>query len=74
LRGEAHPNAVLSEKDVLEIRASKIPAKVLAAKFRIHPKTIGRIRNHYIWKHLPRQKMKAAVQAAPEDDSDDVPF
>lgn len=44
LRGERHPNAKLSDQDVLDLRASTEPRKVLAERYGIHPMTVSKIR------------------------------
>lgn len=44
LAGEKHPSARLTGADVLDIRLSDLPAKVLAARFGVHPGHVNNIR------------------------------
>jgi len=50
--GEKHGMAKLTEKQVLEIRASKETQRVLAKRFNVSQINIGRIKNRKIWKHI----------------------
>lgn len=57
LKGEAHPKAKLSSKEVNEIRAwaaAGVPYKQIAALFGIGSSTVGEIARFDTWKHLPR--------------------
>ena len=48
-RGEQHPNAKLTLKQVLFIRASPLPSTELAEMFSVNPRTIRDIRNYTTW-------------------------
>jgi len=50
--GEAHGMAKLTNSQVLEIRASKEPYKVLASKYNVVIHTIQRVRSRDNWKHI----------------------
>lgn len=50
--GEAHPDAVLSEKQVSLIRNSKVKGAELAKKLGVHPNTIYAVRKRRSWKHI----------------------
>lgn len=54
--GSAHPNAVFSELDVLQIRAAHsaggVTHKGLAKEYGVHLITIGRILRRERWKHI----------------------
>lgn len=52
-RGEISHLSVLTEEDVLEIRSSDDPQKVLGERFGVTPNQIGNIRRRECWKHLP---------------------
>jgi hypothetical protein len=51
-RGERHPNARLSAKDVAAIRDSELPSKALAKKFHVHFGHINNIRQGLRWPTL----------------------
>jgi hypothetical protein len=51
-RGEDHPRALLTEAQVLIIRASNTHPKVLAAEFGVAESTIWMVRNRQVWKHI----------------------
>jgi len=50
--GEAARCVNLTEKQVLEIRASTAPHKALARVYSVNDKTIRAIRKRQTWKHL----------------------
>jgi len=51
--GEAHGNAKLTERDVIEIRLlSDVPVKEIAARFSISGCTVRRVRNRTAWAHV----------------------
>jgi len=50
--GEKHYKAKLTEKQVLEIRASKEPYLVLVKRFNVGKATISKIKNRKTWKHI----------------------
>jgi hypothetical protein len=52
-KGEAHPMAKLTDIDVRTIRAASEQRPVLAARYGVSPKTIARIQNRRLWRHLP---------------------
>lgn len=52
LRGEENLSAKLTEVEVLEIRASDEPNKILAEKYGVGVKAIWRIRARRRWQHL----------------------
>lgn len=52
LQGEARPTAKLTEKDVLDIRASRASNRNLAERFDVHISTIWRIRQRKDWTHI----------------------
>lgn len=51
-RGEAKPNARLTETQVREIRARPESASVLAVVYGVGPRTIQRVRRREIWGHV----------------------
>ncbi len=51
-RGSANSNASLQASQVLEIRASIDPVKVLAERYGVSPSTINSIVRRISWKHL----------------------
>jgi len=51
-RGEKHPFAKLTEKDVLEIRSSTLTQKELASIYNVKPNAISRIINRKRWGYL----------------------
>lgn len=50
--GETHPAAKLTEREVLEIRASALPREQLEAKYGVSKPTIHQIINRQTWKHV----------------------
>lgn len=52
VRGALHPNAVLSERSILEIRSSRGSCAGLAASYGVSPVTISRIRRRKAWAHV----------------------
>lgn len=50
--GEQRPEAKLTEKDVLEIRASNEPNNFLAKKFNTSTQNIWQIKRRLRWKHI----------------------
>ena len=50
--GESHGQARLTEKQVLEIRASSLSESDMAREYNVSCPTIGRIRRNETWKHL----------------------
>jgi len=57
LRGEQHPKAKLTLKQVLFIRASSLPSTQLAEMFSVNPRTIRDILNYTTWANaLPERK------------------
>lgn len=51
-RGESNGMAKLTEEAVREIRTSKDPVKVLAARYGVHKMNIYRAKNRASWKHI----------------------
>lgn len=51
-KGEAHPCAILTEKDVRFIRASEDSNRVLGAYFGVDKSTIGLVKNGKTWSHI----------------------
>lgn len=52
VRGEGNPSHILTEDQVIEIRASPLTHKVLAERFGVSKVTIGAIKSGRLWKHL----------------------
>lgn len=52
VRGEDHPLAKLTPEKVRAIRASKLPARKIAAEFGVSPSLIDNIRARRTWKHV----------------------
>lgn len=50
--GEAHPDALLTEAKVREIRASKASGASMARKFGVAPNTIYAVRQRRSWGHV----------------------
>lgn len=50
--GETNPNAKLKTQDVLAIRASDAPTKLLAAKYGVSSTHIHWIKNYSSWSHV----------------------
>lgn len=53
--GERHPDAKITEQDVLAIRASDKPYATLASEYGVAESTIGSIKQRKSWRHLLRQ-------------------
>lgn len=51
-KGQANASAVLTEDDVRAIRASSEPGIVLAARHKVTPATISKIKSRALWKHV----------------------
>lgn len=51
--GETNPSVKLTEKNVLDIRASSEPAGLLAKKYNVTRECIYGIRNRRTWRHIP---------------------
>ncbi len=54
-KGEDHGNAILSDKEVLEIKKLLFkgwPLSKIAAKYRVGKSTISRVKNGKSWKHI----------------------
>jgi len=51
-QGEAHPRAILTDKDVREIRRSKLAQKHLAVMFKVSQPTISNIKRGKAWSHV----------------------
>ncbi len=51
-RGELASRAILTEQDVLEIRASTLSMKELVRKYGVHRNTIDAVRLRQSWKYL----------------------
>lgn len=51
--GERNPRAVLTDQDVLDIRASTEPTSVLMARYGVTQTCIDGVRARRSWKHLP---------------------
>jgi len=51
-QGEAHPRAVLTDKDVREIRRSRLAQKHIAAMYRVSQPTISNIKRGKAWSHV----------------------
>lgn len=52
-RGESHGMSKFTNYDIAAIRASREPQEVLAARYKANGNTIGNIRRHVTWRHLP---------------------
>ena len=52
LKGKDNPNAVLTEQDIISIRAANSCAKVLSAKYGVSRSHIYNIKNHQKWSHI----------------------
>ena len=52
VRGEAHPRAKLTGAQVIEIRASKAPIKVLAANYGVSKQHIRKLKQLQMWTHI----------------------
>ena len=52
-QGELHGKAVLTEKDVLDIRASEAAGSALARKYGVSHTQIIRVRTGFAWSHIP---------------------
>jgi hypothetical protein len=52
VRGEKHGRAKLTEAEVIEIRASKDPQRVIAARYGVTPGAIALIQSRRHWRHL----------------------
>ena len=50
--GSAHPNAKLTEADVIEIRKSPEPHSVVADRYGVSFQLIGKIRQGLVWSHV----------------------
>lgn len=51
-KGAKHPNAKLTEEQVLAIRADNRPARLIALAFGVNRYTIRDIKSRRIWKHV----------------------
>ena len=51
-QGQSHPSAVLTNKEVLKIRASTASNRVMANEFGVSIETIQNIRNRKTWTHI----------------------
>lgn len=51
-RGENHPRARLSDKQVIKIRSSEEPGKTIALRYGISQSLVGQIRRLAVWRHL----------------------
>ena len=52
LKGETHGRAKLTNKEVLEIRASLEKDEILAHRYKCGQGTISKIRNRHSWRHI----------------------
>jgi len=52
MRGETHPHHILTEQDVLAIRASEEPLRVLAGRYGVAECTISAVRTGRNWRHV----------------------
>lgn len=52
-RGSENGRAKLTEQAVVEIRASKLPERLLARQYGISNAVVGSIRRRLTWKHIP---------------------
>ena len=50
--GESHTHAKLTEKDVIEIRASSDPQRAMARRFGVSDMAISKIKLRKSWKHI----------------------
>jgi hypothetical protein len=50
--GERHGNAKLTEKDVLEIRASRETLEALSARYNVSISVLSNVRNRKAWRHV----------------------
>lgn len=51
-KGEKHVNSKLTEKDILEIRSSKLTHRELGVIYGVNRGTITKITNNYRWAHI----------------------
>lgn len=51
-KGESHGGAKLTEADVIEIRASSLPTRVLSARFGVSVAAILDVRTRRRWRHI----------------------
>lgn len=56
LRGERHPNRKLCDSDVIAIRLSKEPTRVLATRFKVDISNIRFIQKGKAWSHLKLER------------------
>jgi hypothetical protein len=52
LFGEQHPSSKLNKQIVIEIRKSEMPINLLAKKFGVSTRTIGKVLSGITWKHV----------------------
>lgn len=52
LRGESHPSSKLTEDQVIQIRQSALPHRVLAAKMGVSKTLVGNIKRGTTWSFL----------------------
>jgi hypothetical protein len=52
-RGSSAPRAILTEDDVIAIRKSASPRRLLATKYGVHLVTIHAVQKRRNWRHLP---------------------
>ena len=52
MRGETHPHHILTEQDVMAIRASAEPLRVLARRHGVAECTISAVRTRRNWRHV----------------------
>lgn len=50
-KGEDNPNAILKKREVLFIRNSTLPSKVLAEMFKVSQPTISSVKTRYNWNY-----------------------
>ncbi|AWB08321.1 hypothetical protein A6A40_25115 (plasmid) [Azospirillum humicireducens] len=65
--GTSSPNAVLTESDVLAIRASRKSQRKLAQLYNVSRSLVEQIKSGKVWKHL----LPAAAQGAPSGNRDE---
>lgn len=63
MRGENSPNHILTEEQVLAIRADTRLQRVIAADYGIAASTVGNIKTGHSWRHIPLNPRRQGVFA-----------